>query len=248
MIETEKLYKQFVEDIRKDNVITEAVRFHIKTKTPFFDSIFRMGSKSYFQTINVGRRLYKEGKIQNLDDFDKELFESDMGKIGMYEGEEVLLDYPMVDEWMIKEERSLQLQHMKLLKKALKHIPGSPNQKKAIKKLNKVRKKLNLKPLKEAKYNGEEVELNEPKRGGSKKFYVYVKNPDSGKVNKVEFGAEGGGQELSVKIDDPEARKAFASRHNCEQKKDKTTAGYWSCRLPYYAKQLGLSGGGNYYW
>jgi hypothetical protein len=99
-------------------------------------------------------------------------------------------------------------------------------------------------PLMEAEYQGKEVELNEPKRGGSKKFYVYVKN-DKGNVIKVEFGDTSG---LKAKINDPEARASFAARHNCDQKKDKTKAGYWSCRLPYYAKQLGLSGGGNFFW
>jgi hypothetical protein len=99
-------------------------------------------------------------------------------------------------------------------------------------------------PLAEAEYNDRDVELNEPKRGGDKKFYVYVKN-DKGNVIKVEFGGTTG---LQAKIDDPEARKAFAARHNCDQKKDKTKPGYWSCRLPYYAKQLGLDGGGNYFW
>lgn len=90
----------------------------------------------------------------------------------------------------------------------------------------------------------EKVELNKPKRGGSKKFYVYVKN-DKGNVVKVSFGDTSG---LKAKIDDPEARKSFVARHQCETKKDKTSPGYWACRLPYYAKQLGLSGGGNFFW
>jgi len=96
----------------------------------------------------------------------------------------------------------------------------------------------------EAKYKDKDVDLNKPKRGGSKKYYVYVKN-DKGNVIKIEFGDSTG---LSAKINDPEARKNFAARHNCDTKKDKTKAGYWSCNLPRYAKQLGLSGGGNYYW
>ena len=101
--------------------------------------------------------------------------------------------------------------------------------------------------LAEAEYRGRDVELNKPKRGGSKKFYVYTKNPKTGNVVKVEFGAEGGGGNLAVKLQDPEARKNFAARHNCEQKKDKTKAGYWSCRLPRYAKSLGLKGGGRWW-
>jgi len=101
--------------------------------------------------------------------------------------------------------------------------------------------------INEAEYKGKKVELNKPKRGGSKKFYVYVKNPKTGKVKKVSFGAKSGGGNLAVKLKDPKARKAFADRHNCSQKNDKTTAGYWSCRLPRYAKLLGLSGGGRFW-
>ena len=99
----------------------------------------------------------------------------------------------------------------------------------------------------EAEYQGKDVDLNKPKRGGSKKFYVYVKNPKTKKVKKVAFGAAGGGGSLAVKLKDPKARKAFADRHNCDQKNDKTKAGYWSCRLPRYAKSLGLSGGGTWW-
>ena len=93
-------------------------------------------------------------------------------------------------------------------------------------------------------YIEEEVELNSPKRGGSKKFYVYVKN-DKGNVVKVSFGDTSG---LKAKINDKEAAKNFASRHQCDTKKDKTTPGYWACRLPMYAKELGLEGGGDYFW
>ena len=45
----------------------------------------------------------------------------------------------------------------------------------------------------------------------------------------------------------PSARN-FASRHNCDTKNDKTKAGYWACRLPWYAKELGMKGGGRYFW
>ena len=101
--------------------------------------------------------------------------------------------------------------------------------------------------INEAEYQGKKVELGKPKRGGSKKFYVYVRNPKTGKIKKVSFGAKSGGGKLSVKLRDPKARKRFADRHNCEQKNDITTPGYWSCRLPRYAKILGLSGGGKWW-
>ena len=99
--------------------------------------------------------------------------------------------------------------------------------------------------INEAEYKGKTVELSKPKRGGSKKFYVYVMC--NGKVKKVSFGAKSGGANLSVKLRDPKAKKAFSDRHNCPQKNDKCSAGYWSCRLPRYAKQLGLSGGGTWW-
>jgi uncharacterized protein (DUF736 family) len=108
--------------------------------------------------------------------------------------------------------------------------------------------KLNLKGLTFEEKDEKEKELNKPKRGGAKKFYVYVKDPSSGNVKKVSFGAKDGGSNLSVKLDDPEARKSFAARHNCSSQTDKTSAAYWSCRLPRYAKQLGLSGGGSFFW
>jgi hypothetical protein len=78
--------------------------------------------------------------------------------------------------------------------------------------------------------------IGKPKRGGSKKFYVYVKNPKTGKVKKVSFGQAG----MSAKLNNPKARKAFAARHKCAQKTDRTKASYWSCRLPRYAKLLGF--------
>jgi len=78
----------------------------------------------------------------------------------------------------------------------------------------------------EAEYKGKKVKLNDPKSGGSKKWYVYVRNPKTGKVKKVSYGSP----VMTAKWNDPEARKSFAARHQCEKKKDKTKAGYWACR------------------
>lgn len=93
----------------------------------------------------------------------------------------------------------------------------------------------------------EEPELNKPKRsGGDKKYVVYVKNPQTGNVKKIEFGDAKGG--LRSDINDRDAARSFAARHKCDTKTDKLSAGYWACRLPKYAKELGLKGGGNYFW
>jgi hypothetical protein len=87
--------------------------------------------------------------------------------------------------------------------------------------------------------------IGKPKRGGSKKFYVYVRDPKTKKIKKVSFGDTTG---LSAKINNPEARRAFAARHDCKNKKDRTKASYWSCRLPRYAKLLGLKSNFSGFW
>lgn len=80
--------------------------------------------------------------------------------------------------------------------------------------------------LEEAEYQGKTVTLNKPFRvsDGKSKFAVYVKN-DKGNVVKVRFGDSN----MEIKRDDPESRKSFRARHNCDSQKDKTTAAYWSC-------------------
>lgn len=83
--------------------------------------------------------------------------------------------------------------------------------------------------LSEAQYKGREVELGKPKRGSGGKAYVYVMNPKTGKVKKVSFGSS-----MPDAMGDSEAarkrRKSFGDRHDCANKKDRTKAGYWSCR------------------
>jgi len=92
--------------------------------------------------------------------------------------------------------------------------------------------------LEEAKHRGKNVKLGKPFRtpGGPKKFAVYVKSKN-GNVKKVTFGDP----KLKVRNRNKGAAKSFRARHKCDQKKDRTTAGYWSCNVGRYAKQLGLS-------
>ena len=78
----------------------------------------------------------------------------------------------------------------------------------------------------EAEYQGRTVTLNKPMRGDTAKYKVYVTN-DKGNVIKVNFGDK----KMSIKRDDPARRKSFRARHKCDQKKDRTTAGYWSCKM-----------------
>jgi len=98
----------------------------------------------------------------------------------------------------------------------------------------------------EAKKKKNNKKLNKPMRdsSGGKAYKVYVKDPKTKKIKTVRFGSGG----LRAKINDKKARNAFAKRHKCAQKKDKTKAGYWSCRLPRYAKLLGLKSNFGGFW
>jgi hypothetical protein len=98
--------------------------------------------------------------------------------------------------------------------------------------------------LEEADKKKKTPPIGKPKRGGSKKFYVYVRKPGGG-VKKVSFGDTTG---LSAKINNSKARAAFSKRHDCPNKKDRTKASYWSCRLPRYAKLLGLKSSYSGFW
>ena len=98
--------------------------------------------------------------------------------------------------------------------------------------------------LEEADKKKKTPPIGKPKRGGFKKFYVYVRKPGGG-VKKVSFGDTTG---LSAKINNSKARAAFSKRHDCPNKKDRTKASYWSCRLPRYAKLLGLKSSYSGFW
>ena len=91
--------------------------------------------------------------------------------------------------------------------------------------------------LSEAIHRGKKVKLGSPFRtpGGPKKFAVYVKTP-KGTVKKVTFGDPN----LRIKNASKGRAKSFRARHKCDQKKDRTTAGYWSCNVSRYRKKLGL--------
>lgn len=91
-------------------------------------------------------------------------------------------------------------------------------------------------------YQGKEVPLDSPRRGGTKKYYVFVnsgrKNTDGRVVaKKIAWGDPN----LSVKNQSDARRKSFLARHKCSEKKDRMTPGWWACNVHRYAKQLGLT-------
>ena len=80
--------------------------------------------------------------------------------------------------------------------------------------------------LDEAEYQGRKVKLNKPMQGDVKKFKVYVKDPKTKNVKKVNFGDPN----MRIKKSNPKRRKSFRARHNCDNPGPKTKARYWSCR------------------
>ena len=181
-----------LKDIIHEAQVSRELWYHIKNNISLEECVFRYGSPKYFTLINEARMLSYEEDIE-FDNQTRALLETDLGKFGTYKGEEVALDFPMINQEVLEE------------KKKTKKKKDPP--------------------------------IGKPKRGGPKAYYVYVRNPKTKKIKKVTFGSGG----LRAKINNPKARKAFAARHKCSQKKDRTKASYWSCRLPRYAKQLGLS-------
>ena len=85
--------------------------------------------------------------------------------------------------------------------------------------------------INEAEYQGRKVKLGKPMQGDVKKFKVYVKNPQ-GNVVKVNFGQGGNakGGTMKIRKNNPDARKAFRARHNCDSPGPRHKARYWSCR------------------
>jgi hypothetical protein len=183
------------------SLLSEGLQYHIDKQIPLFETVYRIGSEKHLSLIKEARKMYSRGIIDLCED-DEHLIKTHLGEFGLYEGESVPLDLPMLEEAEVTE----------------------------------------------AEFKGKDIQLNKPKRGGSKKFYVYVKDPKTKRVKKVSFGAAGGGQNLRVKFKNSKIRKAFADRHRCSSKKDRTKAGYWSCNLPRYAQALGLGANMNTFW
>ena len=207
-----------------------SLQYHIDNDLTLHENVYRYSSESFIQLFAEARDAWRDGLIE-LNEEDIELIEStDIGLYGMYEGSKVPLDLPMVNEQMdiyddiANEEFGMDYDQL------------GPNEQEWVRD--------EIDNLSEAEYRGKDVPLNKPKRGGSKKFYVYTKNK-KGNVVKVSFGGTTG---LNVKIDEPGARASFAARHKCAQKKDKTKPGYWACNIGRYWKSLGGKRNFSGYW
>ena len=292
--------------VKVKSLLSENLQYHLDKNIPLFESVFRIGSDAHLNLIREARKMYSRDII-DLCEEDEELIKTHLGEFGVYEGEVVPLDLPMLTEFSMPTEAATKAAILKIfgtaekagqklldtIKReakqtiyAIKEIaeyvttgekPSSTEQKKIMEQLKDfafmgVLLKLGIPSafailfmiIKESGIAGDLLKLNEslneakkkkkktkkdppigkPKRGGPKAYYVYVRDPKTKRIKKVTFGSGG----LRAKIRNPKARKAFAKRHRCSEKNDRTKASYWSCRLPRYASQLGLGANMNTFW
>ena len=248
------------ESIAPKEILSENLRYHVTNKLPLTENTFRYGSEAFLNLWAEARALYLREIIDVTDDDKEILLETHLGEYGIYEGKKVPLDLPLLEGDLKFSVRANEIPLMKILDRAQdKGHDRHPFYNELVAELGqeyidmgRIKDILrdygvyfeyeDLLSLNEAKEKKKTPPIGKPKRGGSKKFYVYVR--DKGKVKKVSFGQVG----MSAKINDPKARQAFAARHDCKNKKDKTKASYWSCRLPRYAKLLGLKSSFSGFW
>ena len=251
-----------------------SLKYHLDNNLTLSEHVYRYSSDAFIQLFKEAREAWRDGKIKLNEQDTLLLETTDIGEYGDYNGMRVPLDLPMVSpnynhmfkignliDEMIEDENTIdeaatieEMIDFELIKELVESIGGQMNMdkfRKAVQIQNETfdyngfeMLKASVDYIPEAEYRGKKVQLNKPKRGGSKKFYVYVKNPKTGNIKKVSFGDTG----LSVKFKKKGARASFAARHKCAQKKDKTKAGYWSCNIGRYWKSLGGSSNFSGYW
>ena len=251
-----------------------SLQYHVDNNLTLSENVYRYSSESFIELFKEARDAWRDGYITLNEEDEHLLETTDIGEYGDYNGMRVPLDLPMVSpdknplfeigcmiDDMIEDENTIdeaatigEMIDFDLVKELVEAMGGTIDMdkfRKAVEIQNETfdyngfdMLKASVEYIPEAEYRGKKVQLNKPKRGGSKKFYVYVKNPKTGNIKKVSFGDTG----LSVKLKQRGARASFAARHKCAQKKDKTKAGYWSCNIGRYWKSLGGSSNFSGYW
>jgi len=275
--ETKKPTLMLNENLAPRTILSEGLQYHIDNNKPLTEHLYRAGSRAYFDLFAEARSLYSRGILDFTHEDDLALLkETHLGHYGMFEGKRVPLDFPIElneqmdiyddianmefgmdydqlgdneKEW-VRDEINNMNEELTIAGKKVKtiHKNNSNNvEDHEIEYEDGTREPYLKHIVKEvAKKKKKGPKLNKPMRSssGGKAYKVYVKDPKTGNVKTVRFGSGG----LRAKINDPKARQAFAKRHKCSTRNDKTKASYWSCRLPRYAKLLGLKSSFSGFW
>jgi len=276
--ETESTALVLNESKAPKTILSEGLKHHIDNNKPLTEHLYRAGSNAYFNLMAEARSLYSRGILEFTNEDDLGLLtETDLGHFGMFEGKKVPLDFPIelteddqvdvlnriLDTLKAQQKGDEQRQgDLEDLDVSIDQLTGvisgkdpaavqfdqslfgrfaSTNRKEK----EKIKEAItNI--IDEKKKKKKDPPIGKPMRSssGGKAYKVYVRDPKTKKVKTVRFGSGG----LRAKINDSKARSAFSKRHKCPQKKDKTKASYWSCRLPRYAKLLGLKSSFSGFW
>ena len=190
--------------------LEEAVQYHLENKISFTENIFRPGSEMFFEMLSEAKRLYAEGEYTPTDEYELDMLNSDIGEIAEYEGQTVVLDYPI--EEGLEEACWSGYTQKGLKKKGDKMVP-------------------NCVPVNEEdKTDGKGIGKPWREDGGGA---VYVRVGDG--VRKISFSKSG----MAKKYMDPAATRSFVARHRCLTNKDKTSRSYWACRWPRFFSKSG---------
>jgi hypothetical protein len=227
-------------------LMTDVMKYHIDNNKPLTETTLSYGSKEYLDLWVEARYLYSRGAI-NAYGIDKEkITETYLGEYGIFEGQMVPLDMPMLDEEQMLDGYEIDFFHTKANVYANIEIPSEnptfeddiqikgtgKTEEEALEDLKQNYNNYKKTGINEAEYQGRKVQLGKPSQGDIKKFKVYVKN-DKGKVVKVNFGFGGKsakGKRMVIKDKNPKRRAAFRARHNCKNPGPRWKARYWSCK------------------
>ena len=225
--------------------LEEAVQYHLDNKVSFTENVFRPGSDMFFQMIGEAKRLFEEGEYTPADGYEQDLLESDIGQTGIYEGEEVLLDFPFLEEL----NEDIKDQYNELMKMSVKDLRARIQRSSKVVDVSGFKSKDQaashiLRQQHGHKKVAAAFGLNEEDDTGGKGIgkpfrsggggAVYVKSA-KGNVIKVNFSQSG----MKKRINEPGRVRSFVARHHCLTNKDKTSASYWACRWPRYFSNTG---------
>ena len=234
------------ENLQSRVLMTDNMKYHIDSKKPLHETTLPYGSKEYLDLWVEARYLYSRGAVDAYGIDKEKITETHLGEYGIFEGQMVPLDMPMLDEDQMLDGYEVDFFQTKANVYANIEIPSEnptfedniqikgtgKTEEEAFEDLKQNYNNYKKTEINEAEYQGRKVTLNKPSQGDSKKFKVYVKNA-KGKVVKVNFGFGGKsakGKRMVIKDKNPKARAAYRARHNCKNPGPKWKANYWSCK------------------
>ena len=266
--DTKKPALMLNESVAPRGILSEGLKYHIDNNRPLTEQTYRAGSSNYFNLWAEARSFYSREIIEVTNEDDLAILtETNLGEYGTLEdGTRVPLDFIMEDEYLDLNEGTFESNEIAIYDdpngdagetRIYRRGNGyygvndsfdfeAKDKAELETKLKRWGYKLQAGGLNEVKAKKKDPPIGKPMRdsSGGKAYKVYVRDPKTKKIKTVRFGSGG----LKAKINNSKARQAFAKRHKCSTRNDKTKASYWSCRLPRYAKLLGLKSSFSGFW